>query len=65
MDEEKVEELKKRDHVKAVVFRQNLGTEQQSSIGEFTGNHELVVTDFTEEGKVEFRASKKDVCQKK
>ena len=35
------------EHVKAVVFRQYLGTEQQSSIGDFTGNHELVVTDFT------------------
>lgn len=54
MDEEKVVELKKRDHVKAVVFRQNLGAEQQSSIGDFTGNSQLVVTDFTEEKKANF-----------
>ncbi|QNK88590.1 ABC transporter permease [Sporosarcina sp. resist] len=54
MDEEKVGELKKRDHVKAVVFRQNLGAEQQSSIGDFTGNSQLVVTDFTEEKKANF-----------
>lgn len=54
MDEEKVVELKKRDHVKAVVFRQNLGAEQQSSIGVSTGNSQLVVTDFTEEKKANF-----------
>lgn len=54
MDEEKVVELKKRDHVKAVVFRQNLGAEQRSSIGDFTGNSQLVVTDFTEEKKANF-----------
>lgn len=54
MDEEKVAELKKRDHVKAVVFRQNLAAEQQSSIGDFTGNSQLVVTDFTEEKKANF-----------
>ena len=54
MDDEKVVELKKRDHVKAVVFRQNLGAEQQSSIGEFTGNSQLIVTDFTEEKKANF-----------
>jgi len=54
MDEEKVEELKKRDHVKAVVFRQNIGAEQQSSIGDFTGNSQLIVTDFTEEKKANF-----------
>ncbi|WP_399630473.1 ABC transporter permease [Sporosarcina sp. SG10008] len=54
MDEEKVVELKKRDHVKAVVFRQNLGAEQQSSIGDFIGNSQLVVTDFTEEKKANF-----------
>ena len=51
---EQVEELKKIDHVKAVVNRQHLGTNQQSSLGEFTGNHELVVTDFIEEGKAGF-----------
>ncbi|WP_438297614.1 ABC transporter permease [Sporosarcina sp. FA15] len=54
MDEDKVVELKKRDHVKAVVFRQNLGAEQLSSIGDFTGNSQLVVTDFTEEKKANF-----------
>ena len=54
MDEVKVEKLKTRDHVKAVIFRQHLGTSQQSSLGEFTGDHELVVSDFIEEGKVNF-----------
>ena len=51
---EQVEELKKIEHVKAVVNRQYLGTSQQSSLGDFTGNHDLVVTDFIEEGKVGF-----------
>ncbi|KAA0948499.1 ABC transporter permease [Sporosarcina sp. ANT_H38] len=54
MDEEKVTELKKRDHVKVVVFRRNIATEQQSSIGNFTGNNPLVVTDFEEEEKANF-----------
>lgn len=54
MDEEKVAELKKRDHVKAVVFRQSIGTEQQFSIGNFTGNSPLIVTDFVEEEKANF-----------
>jgi len=54
MDDEKVVELKKRSHVKAVVFRQSLGAEQQSSIGDFTGSNQLVVTDFTEEKKANF-----------
>lgn len=54
MDDEKVVELKKRDHVKAVVFRQSLGVEQQSSIGDFSGNSQLIVTDFTEEKKANF-----------
>jgi acetoin utilization transport system permease protein len=54
MDEEKAKELKKRDHVKAVIFRQHLGTLQQSFLGEFIGDHELIVTDFVEEGKVNF-----------
>ena len=54
MDEEKVAELKKRDHVKAVVFRQNIGMEQHSSIGNFTGNNPLIVTDFVEEEKANF-----------
>lgn len=51
---DKVEEFKEMEHVKAVVNRQNLGTSQQSSFEKFTGNHDLVVTDFVEEGKVGF-----------
>lgn len=54
MDEEKVTELKKRDHVKAVVFRQNIGTEQRSLIGNFTGDNSLILTDFIEEEKANF-----------
>ncbi len=51
---EHVEEIKKLAHVKAVVDRQQLGTNQMSLFGEFEGNHVLVVTDFKEEGKVGF-----------
>ncbi len=64
MDMGKVEELKKRDHVKAVVFRQNLVTMQQSTLGNFIGDHGLVVTDFIEEGKVNFELQEGRLPQK-
>lgn len=51
---EQVEELKKKEHVKAVVNRQHITTNQQSFFEDFTGNHDLVITDFMEEGKVGF-----------
>ena len=54
MDEQKVTELKKQEHVKAVVFRQSINTEQQSSLGDFTGHQNLIVTDFKEEEKANF-----------
>jgi len=53
-----VEELKEIEHVKAVVNRQYLSTSEQSTLGDFEGNHELVVTDFAEEGKVGFELEK-------
>lgn len=49
-----VEELKKREHVKAVVYRQSVGVKQESSLEEFSGFHELIMTDFNEEKKVGF-----------
>jgi len=55
---EKAEEFKKLDHVKAVVNRRNLSTSQQSTFGKFTGNHDLIVTDFMEEGKAGFELEK-------
>jgi len=54
MDEQKVTELKKEEHVKAVVYRQSINTEQQSLLGDFTGHQNLIVTDFNEEEKANF-----------
>ncbi|CAM3224886.1 ABC transporter permease [Filibacter tadaridae] len=54
MNTEQANELKEREHVKAVVFRQNLGIMQRTTLGKYTGNQELIVTDFTEEKKVNF-----------
>lgn len=51
---EKVDDMKNMAHVKAVVDRQQLGTNQMSLFGEFEGHHTLIVTDFEEEGKVGF-----------
>ena len=55
--ENNIESLKKKEHVKAVVNRQYMGTIQSSVFKEYTGNHELVVTDFIEERKVGFELS--------
>ncbi|MFC5602077.1 ABC transporter permease [Sporosarcina koreensis] len=54
MDQAKVEELKKRDKVKAVVFRQSVGINQQTELDGYTGNNTMTVTDFQEEKKVGF-----------
>ena len=54
MDEQKVTELKKEKHVKAVVFRQSINSEPQISLGDFTGHQNLTVTDFSEEEKANF-----------
>lgn len=54
MDQAKVEELKKRDHVKAVVFRQSVSVNQQTELDGFIGSHNLTVTEFQEEAKVGF-----------
>ncbi|HEX5563519.1 MAG TPA: FtsX-like permease family protein [Sporosarcina sp.] len=54
MDQAKVEELKKRDKVKAVVFRQSVGINQETELDGYTGNNTMTVTDFQEEKKVGF-----------
>ncbi|WP_438313411.1 ABC transporter permease [Sporosarcina sp. FA9] len=52
--EEQIEKFKKMDHVKAVVNRQHIGTNQQTNLGDYIGGHDLLITDFTEEGKIGF-----------
>lgn len=52
--ESNIESWKKKEHVKAVVNRQYVNTNQSSTFKEYTGNHDLVVTDFIEERKVGF-----------
>lgn len=54
MDQATVEELKKRDNVKAVVFRQSVNIDRQSDLDGFIGSQSLVVTEFQEEAKVGF-----------
>lgn len=54
MDQAKVEELKQRDHVKAVVFRQSVSINQQTELDGFIGSHSMTVTEFQEEAKVGF-----------
>ncbi|MGN7386390.1 ABC transporter permease [Sporosarcina sp. SAFN-015] len=54
MDQAKVEELKQRDHVKAVVFRQSVSINQQTDLDGFIGSHNMTVTEFQEEAKVGF-----------
>jgi len=54
MDQAKVEEFKKRDHVKAVVFRQFVNINQQTELDGFIGSHNMTVTEFQEEEKVGF-----------
>lgn len=49
-----VEELKKTDHVKAVVNRQYVSPMELVTMDEFEGGQNLIVTDFEEEGKVGF-----------
>lgn len=54
MDQAEVEELKKRDHIKAVVYRQSVSLQQKTGLDEFIGENGLIVTDFKEEKKVGF-----------
>lgn len=54
MDQAKVEELKKREHVKAVVFRQSVSINQQTELDGFIGSPNMTVTEFQEEAKVGF-----------
>lgn len=54
MNQEKVDELKRRDHVKAVVYRQFVSTEQQVKLDDLIGSNGMTVTDFVEEGKANF-----------
>ena len=54
LDDELVASLKEREHVKAVVYRQNLSLSEETKLGNYTGNHILLATDFIEEEKVNF-----------
>ena len=54
MDQKHVEELKKREHVKAVVYRQSVSIQQETTLDDFTGENGLIVTEFDEEQKVGF-----------
>lgn len=54
MDASTVEKLKKRDHVKAVVYRQSMNLQSSTYLDGFEGNQQLIITDFKEEGKVGF-----------
>lgn len=55
MDQAQVDELKKRDHVKAVTYRQSVSVRQETTLDGFTGANELIVTEFKEENKVGFQ----------
>ncbi len=54
ISEPEVQKLKKREHVKAVVFRQNLAVGIETTLEGYIGNQEFIITDFIEEGKVNF-----------
>ncbi|MBB4825137.1 acetoin utilization transport system permease protein [Sporosarcina luteola] len=54
MDESMAEKLKKRDHVKAVVYRQSMNLDSKTALDGFTGSPPLIITDFKEEEKVGF-----------
>ncbi|GKV54928.1 ABC transporter permease YtrF [Sporosarcina sp. NCCP-2222] len=54
MNESTVEKLKKRDHIKAVVYRQSMDLQSTISLDGFEGSQQLIITDFKEEGKVGF-----------
>lgn len=53
-DRAEVDELKKREHVKAVVHRQSVSISQQTQLDDYVGENGLIVTDFAEESKVGF-----------
>lgn len=54
IDQSKVEEFKKRENVKAVVYRQSVSIRQETKLDEFIGSNNLIVTEFEEEKKVGF-----------
>ena len=54
LDESVVEELKKRENVKSVVFRQSVTIDQQTELDGFLGSQNMTVTEFHEEAKVGF-----------
>ena len=55
MTQEKADEFKKIDHVNAVVNRQELNVQTETSFKNMTGNNGIIATDFIEEGKVGFK----------
>ncbi len=55
MSQEIADEFKTIDHVSAVVNRQELNVQTQTSFKDLTGNNGIIATDFIEEGKVGFK----------
>ena len=54
MNQEKVDELKGREHVKSVVYRQFISMEEEVKFGNLTNTSGMTVTDFVEEEKANF-----------
>lgn len=54
LDIEKADKMKKLDHVKAVVLRQEVNAAQESELDKYTSQSGLIVTDFKEEKKAGF-----------
>ena len=54
LDIEKADKMKKLDHVKAVVLRQEVNAAQESALDKYTSPSSLLITDFKEEKKAGF-----------
>ena len=55
MSKEIGDQFKNIDHVKAVVNRQELNAQTETSFKDLTGHNGIIATDFIEEGKVGFK----------
>ncbi len=55
MSQEIADEFKTINHVSAVVNRQELNVQTQTSFKDLTGNNGIIATNFIEEGKVGFK----------
>ncbi|MBD7907446.1 ABC transporter permease [Sporosarcina gallistercoris] len=58
LDKEKAEHMKKLDHVKAVVLRQEVNGFQETTLDKYTTSSTLIVSDFGEEQKAGFALDK-------